>query len=70
MKLKGNFDLMNERKLTIMLPEINVMFKDYEILPRLIQKDEVGELVKGINLESIKNDPSAAGIGDLQSMNI
>ena len=65
-KAKSNhFDELGQRMASILLPEVVVMLRDHDICPQLIKKDEVGTIVRLINLESLQNGVADVVAGDL-----
>jgi hypothetical protein len=39
---------------TIILPEVVMMLRDHDLIPELIKKEEVSQIIKLINIESVQ----------------
>ena len=49
----------------IFLAEVVMMLRDHDILPEFIKKEEVGQIVKLINLESVHQGSTTIVVGDI-----
>jgi hypothetical protein len=48
----GNFGSIAERQEKISLPEVTMMLKDHGAYPRLINKDELAQLVRLVTMKT------------------